>query len=512
MYNLLLLCFLILILFPSTFLSSNPQNTSAQNTSAQNTSAQNTSAQNTSAQNTSAQIFRKTTQLAEGPKIINPNLHSYLVFEGVGFFSNMAFLGPDDILVIDKNNGTVQRIVNETLALQPLFDATVATKSERGMVGIAVSPKSTSNQEEDVNEQTSQKESNDDDNSINDKYVFLYFTEAKNHDGDDKEGNDPIGNRLYRYEFNNNSQLGNAKLLLDLPGMPGPAHDGGSIVIGPDNNLYLILGNVNEHERESYWTTAENYYYGKFPDGRSGILRIDKDGKPVNDEKVLGITFPLNLYFAYGIRNGFGLDFDPVTGNLWDTENGASYGDEINLVEPGFNSGWRKVQGIWEKQNGSSSIGNVTFNPIDLYDFNGKGKYSSPEFTWLTPVGVTGLRFLDSNKLGEQYENDMFVGDFHSGSLYHFDLDEKRTGLSLGGPLEDKVASNSTDLEKVIFGKGFGGITDVEVGPDGYLYVLALNTGGSNCVPKYPNAPCVPYDAPNVSRIFKILPSNNKGQ
>ena len=113
----------------------------------------------------------------------------------------MAFLGPDDILVIDKNNGTVQRIVNETLALQPLFDATVATKSERGMVGIAVSPKSTSNQEEEVNKQTSEKESETNYDATKDKYVFLYFTEAKNHDGDDKEGNDPMGNRLYRYEF-----------------------------------------------------------------------------------------------------------------------------------------------------------------------------------------------------------------------------------------------------------------------------------------------------------------------
>ncbi len=100
------------------------------------------------------------------------------------------------------------------------------------------SPQSrTRNQEEDDNKQTPDKESDGDDNSNKDKYVFLYFTEAKNHDGDDKEGNDPIGNRLYRYEFNNTSQLGNAKLLLDLPGMPGPAHDGGSIVIGPDNNL-----------------------------------------------------------------------------------------------------------------------------------------------------------------------------------------------------------------------------------------------------------------------------------
>jgi glucose/arabinose dehydrogenase len=424
----------------------------------------------------------------------------------------MAFLGPDDILVIDKNNGTVQRILNETLKLQPLLDTTVATKSERGMAGIAVASKSNIDQEEDNNKQTPDKESDGDDSSNNDKYVFLYFTEAKDHDGDDKEGNDPIGNRLYRYEFNNDSKLDNDTLLLDLPGMPGPAHNGGSMVIGPDNNLYLIIGNVNEHERKSYWTLVENYYYGKYPDGRSGILRIDKDGKPVNDEKALGITFPLNLYFAYGIRNGFGLDFDPVTGNLWDTENGPAYGDEINLVEPGFNSGWRKVQGVWEKQNDSSSTGNVTTDPSELYDFNGKGKYRSPEFTWFTPVGVSGLKFLGSDKLGEQYENDMFVGDFHSGSLYHFELNEKRTGLSLNGPLEDKVASNSSDLEKVIFGNGFGGITDVEVGPDGYLYVLALNTGGSNCVPKYPNAPCVPYDSPNVSRIFKILPSNIKEQ
>ena len=82
-------------------------------------------------------------------------------------------------------------------------------------------------------------------------------------------------------------------------------------------------------------------------DGRSGILRINQDGKPVG-EGILGSTFPLNLYYAYGIRNSFGFDWDPLTGKLWDTENGPHYGDEINLVEPGFNSGWVKVQGVWE--------------------------------------------------------------------------------------------------------------------------------------------------------------------
>jgi hypothetical protein len=90
MYNLLPLCFLILVLFSSTVLSSNAQNSSAQNSSAQNSSAQNSSAQNSSAQNSSAQnsstpIFRKTTQPAEGPKIIDPNLRAYLVLKALVF-------------------------------------------------------------------------------------------------------------------------------------------------------------------------------------------------------------------------------------------------------------------------------------------------------------------------------------------------------------------------------------------------------------------------------------------
>ena len=77
--------------------------------------------------------------------------------------------------------------------------------------------------------------------------------------------------------------------------------------------------------------------------GRAGILRVTQDGRPVG-HGILGPDDPLNKYYAYGIRNSFGIDFDPLTGNLWDTENGPDYGDEINLVRPGFNSGWKVVQ------------------------------------------------------------------------------------------------------------------------------------------------------------------------
>ena len=78
----------------------------------------------------------------------------------------------------------------------------------------------------------------------------------------------------------------------------------------------------------------------------AGVLRITQDGKPVGNG-ILGNEYPLNLYYAYGVKNSFGIDFDPVTKKLWLTENGPRFGDEVNLAEPGFNSGSDKIFGIW---------------------------------------------------------------------------------------------------------------------------------------------------------------------
>ena len=119
--------------------------------------------------------------------------------------------------------------------------------------------------------------------------------------------------------------------------------------------------------------------------------------------------------------------------------------------------------------------------PDGLVDFDGKGKYSTPEFIWNQTVGVTSIKFLDSDKLGKDYQNDMFVGDFNNGNLYHFDLSEDRNQLLLDGPLKDRIANNQDELQEAILGHGFSGIhitksngiTDIEVGPDGYLYVLS---------------------------------------
>ena len=83
------------------------------------------------------------------------------------------------------------------------------------------------------------------------------------------------------------------------------------------------------------------------------------------------------------------------------------------------------------------------------------------------------IKFLNSDKLGKQYQNTIFVGDVDTGSLYNFKLNPQRTALLLNGELADKVADNPDESNSVIFGKGFGVITDIQISPDdGYMYIL----------------------------------------
>ena len=90
-----------------------------------------------------------------------------------------------------------------------------------------------------------------------------------------------------------------------------------------------------------------------------------------------------------GIRNSFGIAWDPITGNLWDTENGPHFGDEINLVELGFNSGWVKIQGVWKPR--FDERGELSLNPTGLVSFGGRGKYNEPQFTWIPTVAPTAM-------------------------------------------------------------------------------------------------------------------------
>ena len=452
-----------------------------------------------------------TPNVEEMPRLFDKGLATSIVVEGLKRPTSMAFLGPDDFIVLEKKTGIVKRIVNGNILETPLLDVEVANEKERGLLGVAIS------KSDDRTGENFQNYDKDSRNS-NTTYVFLYYTESSGKDGNDDcplinycvEGTEPKGNRLYRYDLEEN-KLVNPKLLLDLPANPGSDHLGGALVIGPDGNVYLTTGDGHSCSYRScdkgiqdtvLNSQSANIENGEIPNGRGGILRVTQDGQPVGEENEQGILDEngiLNKYYAYGIRNSYGIDFDPLSGKLWDTENGPSFGDEINLVEPGFNSGWLKIQGIWPIYNHSLLLPQGLIPPYrgyfesndsnfiiekkvdlkDLVDFQGQGKYSDPEFIWNMTVGVTAVKFFDSDKLGEKYKDDMFVADSNIGNLYHFDLNTDRTKLEFHGSISDTMMHSleREELESILFGEGFGSVTDLEVGPDGYLYVVSYNEG-----------------------------------
>lgn len=360
------------------------------------------------------------------------------IVDGLSRPTGLTFLGPGDFIVIEEDTGMVKRITNGKFS-QTILDLDVSTDDSRGLIGI------------------------DSFHSGNKTFVFLYFTESSSHDD---EG-EPLGNRLYRYELaNDKSDLINPKLLLDLPAGPGSMDNGGPVLVGPDNYVYLTVGQVQDDSDRGHETKAQNFENGPDADGTSGVHRITQDGRMVSS-KILDSAGKMDTYFAYGIRNSFGMDFDPITGKLWLSENGVYTNDEINLIESGFNGGWKDLTGLAPSG----------FNNSGLVSFSGTGKYNDPKFVWNQTVAPTALLFLNSDRFGPAYKNDMFVGDYQFGRIYHFELNSERNGLQLNGTLADKVANSDPELQNTIFGEGFGVPTDLEIGPDGMLYISSLRDG-----------------------------------
>jgi glucose/arabinose dehydrogenase len=361
------------------------------------------------------------------PNVVAPDFKLEKIVDGLSRPTGISFIGHDDFLVIEEDTGEVKRVLDGQVT-QTILDLNVSTDDSRGLIGI------------------------DSARSGSKTLVFLYFTESSS----SEDGGEPIGNRLYRYELADDSNsLIDPKLLLDLPAGPGSMDNGGPVLVGPDSNVYSVIGHVQDDNDIGHETKAQNFEDGPDADRTSGIHRIRQDGKIV-DPRIFDSTDSMATYYAYGIRNSFGMDFDPITGNLWISENGVHTNDEINLVEPGFNGGWKDVTGL---------ASDLSYD--QLVTFNGSGKYSDPEFVWNSTVSPTALLFFNSDKFGPEYKNDMFVGDYAFGRIYHFELDTERNALSLNGSLTDRVADSDSELQSIIIGEGFGVPTDLEIGPDG---------------------------------------------
>jgi glucose/arabinose dehydrogenase len=377
--------------------------------------------------------------------------------------TTMAFLGPDDILVLEKETGNVQRILGGVLQPNPVLTVAVNGESERGLLGIAL-------------------------NTEVPPGVFLYYTEAV-----------PLANRVYRYDWNSGTgELENPQLLLDLPATPGPNHDGGVLLLGPPAvdasqglpgdgaPLYTVIGDLNRNGR------LQNFPAGDSPDDTGAVFRVDQAGDPFpgnpftpycEGDEVQTCATDLECgpdgpcitevasYWAYGVRNSFGLALDPVTGGPWDTENGPGTFDEVNRLPPGTNSGWEQIMG-------PDSLDPQ--DPDDLWDMPGEGStYSDPEFSWLDTNAPTGILFPVGSSWGPDYDNVILVSDNNRGQIYALPLNGSRTALDLSAfpLLIDLVADNDAQADLLRVGSDFGAATDLELGPDGHVYAVAIGLG-----------------------------------
>ena len=223
------------------------------------------------------------------------------------------------------------------------------------------------------------------------------------------------------------------------------------------------------------------------------ILRLNDDGTAPRDNpfyrhgaRVGGeVGANLQKIFAYGLRNGFGMDFDPVSGKLWEQENGDDSFSELNLAEPGFNSGWVQIMGPVERVQQFKEIETSTeffglqqirWLPTNIADSPEEARdrlfllpgarYSRPEMAWKFEVAPGAIQFVEGKGLGKRYENDLIMGGarpfLEGGHLFHFDLTRNRRAIAVADPrLADRVADNVakfeiTESESLLFGRNFG--------------------------------------------------------
>jgi glucose/arabinose dehydrogenase len=382
-------------------------------------------------------------QLSTPPQLNDEALHIQSVIEEELLSpTSMVFVDNNTLLVTQKNDGNVIPIINGTVMSQPAITVEVNNEGFKGLLGIAAMENPSS--------------------SSHTKFVFLYFSESL--------GGEQTRNRVYRYEWDHENQiLANSTMVLDLPAGPESVHNGGKLKTDRNGNLYAVIGDLSRDGQ------LQNVRQGPTADDTSVIIRITENGSSVADNPFSkSNNEKMRKYYAYGIRNSFGLAIDPISGLLWDTENGDESYDEINIVYPGFNSGWNKI------------MGPISHSDIEQSDLEEElvvfenSKYADPVFSWEEQIGITDLEFLDSTALGPKYAYNLFVGDINSGNLYYFELNENRTGIKLNEndleELSDQVADDEEEISHIIFGSGFSdGIVDIEMGPEGFLYILTFN-------------------------------------
>jgi aldose sugar dehydrogenase len=374
--------------------------------------------------------------------VIDGNLTVTPYATGLSSPTQIRFIGDNDLFVTEKATGVVQRVINGGAPTEVL-DLNVNSADERGLLGLTLDPGFAGN-----------------------GLVYVYYS-VPSVTNDTTDPGEWLENRLSSFVWNGTALTSETPLATFGSAADGqtegPNHDGGPITFGPDGALYGINGDLNRDmaEQNNQSAAGSSAFVG-------GVYRLNANGSvPADNPFVSQANTDFHRWYAYGVRNSYGIAFDPVTGNLWDTENGPESYDEINLVASGFNSGWNEIMGPDSRD--TQGVG-------DLVQFAGSA-YSDPEFSFFAPVAVTGLAFLAPSNLDASYDDALLVGDAINGNLYLFRLNAARDGFVLPAGLTDLVADSVGERDLVEFGEGFGAITDIQIGPDGAVYVTGHANG-----------------------------------
>jgi aldose sugar dehydrogenase len=483
---------------------------------------------------------------AEDPTMVDPNLHVTTVVSKLDQPTSMVFLAPGDFLILEKASGKVQHVVNGAIAGTAL-DLPVNSASERGLLGIALAP-----------------------DFAQSNFVYLYWTQSTTGADSTNLAEVPLlGNRVDRYTwdltakklvFNRNIIMLHAFQADAGQPMRGN-HNGGKILFGPDGKLYIQIGDQGRRgqlQNLAYGPTRgyqpDDQFGGPAPDAAhltGVILRLNPDGSTPDDNPFFGLTAQalapieqnagvpmtaallnevvanIQKIFSYGRRNGFGLAFDPMTGSLWESENGDDAFDEMNRITAGSNGGWiqtigpisrvadyKQIEASFTPLQGNLPVaGNLPFSAIDPASFipalqqvrwsptliadsqdDARSRlfvlpgshYEDPEFSWKWAVAPAAIGFAGTG-LGPKHAGNLFVGASRTfldeGYLFEFTFDAARRHFAFSDPkLQDGVDDNDYKFDEgesgsLVAGKNFGIVTNIVTGPDGNLYVTSLSNG-----------------------------------
>lgn len=437
--------------------------------------------------------------LSAQPTLVDPNLEAVTAASGFTTPIGIAFLSANDYFVIEKATGQVKRVENGAVTGIPL-DLAVNSASERGLLGIALHPGFPLT-----------------------PYVYLYWTESSTGSDTIVTADTPLlGNRVDRFAWNGTSLAFDRNIVrirayqADAGQPQRGNHNGGVIRFGPDGKLYTITGDNGRRGWNQNLIlggfSPDDQFGGPAPDPahRTGtVMRFNDDGTiPTDNPWNTGgaMTGKWDAMWAYGVRNSFGMAFDPISGQLWTQENGDDTFDEINRVTKAWNGGWIQFMGpksrvaefrdIESNQFGGT-LQQLRWPPTRIQQTAAAGlarltkmpgaHYEDPLLSWKYAVAPAGIGFVNTTNLGAEYAGDMFVGaartNLAGGYLMKLELSANRLDLAFSDPLlNDRVADNAAkfdplESESLIIGSGFGIVPDIQTSPDGRVFLASIDTG-----------------------------------